>query len=75
MFSNFAGIKREGSSHFFEKTLLDVFKLDLLDQHGWSKLQNREKHLVADQCGPYLNSATDEPSYWGFASKYIRFIF
>ena len=40
MFSDFAGVKREGSSHF-------VFTLDLLDQHGWSKFQNR-KNLIFD---------------------------
>ena len=40
MLSDFAGVKREGFSHFFEKLFSEVFKLDLLDQHGWSKFQN-----------------------------------
>ena len=31
----------------FSKILLDVFKLDLLDQHGWSKFQKR-KNLFFD---------------------------
>ena len=42
MFGDFAGVKQEGSLVTFSKILLDVFKLDLLDQHGRSKVQNRK---------------------------------
>ena len=46
MFSDFAGSNGRVLVTFL-KILLDIFKLDLLNQYGWSKFQNR-KNLFLD---------------------------
>ena len=64
MFSDYAGFKREGFLVTFSKIFLDVFKLDLLDQHRRSKFQNRKNFSMAEQCGPYLRIPSGLKVLW-----------
>ena len=50
MFSDCAGSNGRVLVTF--SIFLDIFKLDLLDQHGRSKFQNQKIFLMADHCDP-----------------------